>query len=141
MALANCKKCNKLFNKVLVDICEECIKEEEKALSTVQHFLRDNPRSTALQIAEKTGVTAARILQFARERKINLASTEGGKTIFKCQFCGCEINSGKVCSSCMGKLGDKTGMAPPPADTSETKSDSKRSRGGGSNILQKFQRK
>jgi hypothetical protein len=45
MALANCKRCGNLFNRVTRDICDACYKREEEDLVKVQHYLRDNAKA------------------------------------------------------------------------------------------------
>ncbi|MBE7560633.1 hypothetical protein HS125_17535 [bacterium] len=102
MALANCRKCRKLFNKLVRDICEDCLAAEEEQLTVVQHFLRDHPRSSVFQIEEGCGVPASLVMQFAREKRITLVSSEGNRVT--CKFCGREIEAGSICKLCQMKL-------------------------------------
>ncbi len=102
MALANCRKCKKLFNKLVRDVCESCLKVEEEQLVVVQHYLRENPRCGVIQIEEGCGVPASLVMQFAREKRIALVASDGNRVT--CKFCGREIESGSICKMCQMKL-------------------------------------
>ena len=114
MPLANCRKCRKLFNKVLRDTCEECARVEDVALAEVRAFLRDHPNSSAGEIESETGVRTSLIMQFARTKQIALARDES--SILRCRFCGRELSGGEICKLCQLQL--TAGKTPAPSDAS-----------------------
>ena len=52
MALANCRRCGGLYNKVSIDICPACTKEEERLLRETQQYLREHKLATVAQVVE-----------------------------------------------------------------------------------------
>lgn len=117
MGLANCRKCKKLFNKLSRDICPDCMKAEEGELSKVQAYLREHPLSSVFEIEEGCGVAASLVMQFAREKRINLVRLEENKVT--CKFCGREIEAGSMCKLCqmkfVGEGGSGASAGGPPA--------------------------
>ncbi len=102
MALANCKQCGSLFNKITRDICEECIKEEEELLRATQNFLRDNRNSQIWQILEAIEDLEAGLLdKWVEEKRINLIKPEDEAGKKQCMYCGREVTgAGNVCKTC-----------------------------------------
>lgn len=105
MALANCKQCGSLFNKITRDICEKCIKEEEELLRATQDYLRDNRSAQIWQILEAVEDLDAGLLdKWVEEKRINLVqpADELGKK--KCMYCGREVTGqGNICKTCQVK--------------------------------------
>jgi flagellar operon protein (TIGR03826 family) len=115
MEMANCRKCKRLFPRVLDPICEDCKKDEEATFDTVREFLRDNPKSTVGETSEATGVSTKKIFGYLREGRLEIAEGAG----LNCLHCGISIKSGKLCKPCFDAASQKIkGMIaahePPP---------------------------
>ncbi|MDR2166283.1 MAG: MerR family transcriptional regulator [Clostridiales bacterium] len=96
MEMAHCKRCKRLFARVLGPICDECNKAEEEIFHGVKEYLRDNPKSTVGEISEATGVSAKKIFGYLREGRLEVAEGAG----LHCARCGIAIASGKLCEEC-----------------------------------------
>ena len=77
MALANCPKCSKLFNKLSQDICPDCVKMEEKLLNETQKFLRGNRNAGRHDILnELEEVTTMLLDKWVETKRINIISED-----------------------------------------------------------------
>ena len=116
MALANCIKCGKLFNKVLRDLCPVCIEQMEQDFERVYVFLKENGPTHIDVLHEETGVEKKLIMKFLAEGRF-----EGVTVTYKCESCGVSINSGKLCAKCAQELNDQIQKmrqdAPPQGQT------------------------
>lgn len=99
MALANCTKCGKLYNKMIHDLCPECIDKIEQDFDKVYSFLKENGPAHIDAIHEATGVEKKLIMKFLAENRF-----EGVQVSYKCETCGATINSGKLCEKCAQDL-------------------------------------
>jgi len=102
MALANCTKCGKLFNKVFHDICPACHEQVERDYKKVYAFLKEHGPTHIDVIHEETGVEKKLIMKFLAEGRF-----EGVTVTYKCESCGVSINSGKLCAKCAQELNDQ----------------------------------
>ncbi|MDP8243948.1 MAG: hypothetical protein P9L94_07695 [Candidatus Hinthialibacter antarcticus] len=102
MALANCKQCGSLFNKITRDICEKCLKEEEALLRETQDYLRDNRSAQIWQILEAIEDLEAGLLdKWVGEKRINLVKPEDEAGKKQCMYCGREVTgAGNICKTC-----------------------------------------
>ena len=101
MTMENCRKCKKLFPRLLSPICEDCIKEEEELFQSVRKHLQENPNSTIAKTAEVTGVSAKKIMGYLRDGRIELSETNSD---LHCRVCGTPIKSGTYCEPCHIKV-------------------------------------
>jgi len=74
MALANCKWCGALYNRIGRDICDKCIKEEEDTLLEVQRYLRDNPNRSIDEICDEFDLDESVVRQWVRDKRLILNS-------------------------------------------------------------------
>ncbi len=100
MDIKNCKRCGKVFVYNGVDLCPDCVREDEDDFKRVKEFLYQYPKSTILEIAEITGVDREKVWEFLREGKLELAEKNSG-IMLKCERCGEPINSGRFCNDCL----------------------------------------
>jgi len=98
MEMANCKRCKKLFPRVNEPICEACKKAEEELFLNVKEFLRENSKSTVMEISQATGASHKRITDWLREGRLEL-SAEASE--LNCRGCGKRITSGNYCDACL----------------------------------------
>lgn len=107
MALAKCKRCKNLFNKIVdKDICPACMEKEEEEFQKVKDFLKRYPEKKLEEISEETGVDKKVILDFIREGRLQLAEIqgEGEFALLTCERCGKSIVTGRFCEDCRKKL-------------------------------------
>lgn len=98
----NCPKCGRLFVKGKNPYCEECMKKEEETFQIVRDYLKENPKSTIVQITNETGVSAKKINRYLREGRLEI--TEGMSDFLKCMQCGASIRTGRLCRVCSSKM-------------------------------------
>ncbi|PYI50816.1 hypothetical protein [Paenibacillus flagellatus] len=67
MSLANCKSCGRLFVRQKSEHCDACRERNERDYFTMRNFLKANPRSTVLDIHEKTGIPLSKVLEMRKE--------------------------------------------------------------------------
>lgn len=67
MTLANCKHCGGLFLKTQTGYCPECQKIHDRLFMQVRDFLRSNPKSTVMDVHEKTGIPISKLLEIGKE--------------------------------------------------------------------------
>ncbi|MCX7667313.1 MAG: MerR family transcriptional regulator [Atribacterota bacterium] len=107
LVLARCRRCGKVFNKVIEkDICPVCLAEEEKEFQRVKSFFREHPRARLEEASRETGVEKKVIMQFLKDGRLQLA-LPAGETLEEglfCERCGKPILQGKLCEECKKKL-------------------------------------
>ncbi|MGI6455655.1 MAG: hypothetical protein ACOX5R_08525 [bacterium] len=105
MALANCRRCGGLYNKVSIDICPACTKEEERLLRETQQYLREHKLATVAQVVEDLDIRCELVDKWCKEKRINLVHEEDFIAIRRCQYCGREIapSQGFTCKTCQIK--------------------------------------
>lgn len=67
MTLANCKDCGDLFIKTRSAYCPHCQQVHDRMYMQVRSYLRANPRSTVIEVHEKTGIPISKLLELRRE--------------------------------------------------------------------------
>ena len=103
MRLANCKKCGKLFKKLLRDICDICSAVERHELILIFRFIRENPDGdiSLKQLHENTGVSIDHLEEYYFSGQLVNA---GARIKADCKLCGAEINTitrkGYFCTKC-----------------------------------------
>lgn len=102
MALSNCPRCGKTFNKLpSVKICRECQDAEEAQFEKVYQYLRDNPKTTLKITAEETEVSERLILEWFKSGRLTAHSPEVN---WNCEKCGASIDRGRFCRRCAGEV-------------------------------------
>ncbi len=104
MNVSNCPRCGKVYFKNVKNLCPDCIREDEQMYEKVYRYLRENPKSTVMQVAAETGVPEDRVLSFLREGRIQ--SAEWKRLEYPCERCGATINSGRYCENCSREVQD-----------------------------------
>lgn len=67
MSLCNCKDCGQLYLRSKSEYCPECQAIHDEYYFTVRNFLISNPKSTVLDIHEKTGIPIAKLLELKKQ--------------------------------------------------------------------------
>lgn len=105
MEIANCPKCNALFNKTAFRlVCDACFKEEEAQFEKVYQFIRKrvNRTATMAQVVEATEVEEDLIIRYVKAGKLRLAQFPN--LGIPCEQCGQLINEGRICQKCAGNF-------------------------------------
>ncbi|WP_028234334.1 flagellar protein [Pseudobutyrivibrio sp. MD2005] len=104
MDVRNCRSCGRLFNYMGggINICPACREENEKKFQNVKEFIRENPRASIQEIADKNEVTTNQIRQWIREERLQF--TEDSDIGIECENCGATIRTGRFCENCKNTM-------------------------------------
>lgn len=114
MKLANCKKCGKLFKKILRDICDVCAAIERHELVVVFRYIRENSdQEVSLnQINRDTDIPLEHLEEFYFSGQLANAGT---RIVASCKLCGAKITTltrkGYFCARCSEKLQEEYGLS------------------------------
>ena len=105
MALANCRKCGKIYRRITVDICPQCQKEEDEELRDAQDYLRSHPRATIYELVDELDIEQPLIGRWVEEGRLTLIKDlEEESSVPRCAGCGREIKEGQTyCRTCLFK--------------------------------------
>jgi ribosomal protein L37E len=103
MALASCKRCRKLYEKIRKPICPSCEQTEELEFLEVRKYVADHPKQNAEQVAEGTGIDIEVVLRCIEE---DLIALEESPLEVRCGRCGAPAISvsKRLCRPCLEKL-------------------------------------
>jgi len=116
MELAKCLRCEKLFNKVKLAVCQPCEIEEDKEIFLVRAYMRDHPGLTLEQVSNELNIYLEDIERWIIEKRLTVEIKQGAA--LKCLLCGASIITGRVCLPCSARLGLPPAAPPdkkPPA--------------------------
>ena len=101
--LAKCARCDKLFNKVVSEVCTNCQPEEDVDFSRIQDVLSRESHLNAEEVASEAGVGLDCVLRMLREGRIDNISQENHAT---CGRCGAPAisTSKRLCQRCLVNL-------------------------------------
>jgi len=102
MGLQNCKSCGRLFNKILSEKCNVCVKEEEEAFFTIRDYLKEHKRASANEVADATEIELSLIIKFIREGR--LSTVDNPNMHYPCDACETPITNGRYCKPCKDEL-------------------------------------
>ena len=100
LPIATCKRCGKLFNKVTLDICPDCVRKEEVLFDEIKLFLRTHENATIEEVVEALDVDEELVVKFLRDGRL-VASK---KMTYPCAECGKPISTGKYCPDCLKNM-------------------------------------
>ncbi len=106
MALANCSRCGRLFNKLHRDICPKCHDEEEELLRQTQDYLRDHRNAQIFELIEELEIEQWMLEKWVNEKRITLVTPESEMGAKKCSECGRKMkpsDAGNICKTCQLK--------------------------------------
>lgn len=102
--------------------CEKCGAEQLDDFGLIKRYLDENGPTNALELSEKTGVKRAKISEFLRSGRIEVA--ESSTSYIHCKGCGSPIRYGDYCASCAHEMhikGAYVGPSAPSSGTTDTK--------------------
>lgn len=101
--LAKCARCNKLFTKIVSEVCNACQPEEDADFNRIHDIISRNHGLSAHEVAEEAGVPVECVFRMLREGRIeNVESNED----IKCGRCGAPAISAskRLCERCLVTL-------------------------------------
>ena len=111
MPLAQCPRCNQMFNKKGAPVCPKCEPDEDANYETLRRSMEERPDLIPTQIAELTGVTLDCILRLIEEGRIATLTDHRANAV--CGRCGAPAISlsKRLCESCLQKLNSEVAKA------------------------------
>jgi protein-arginine kinase activator protein McsA len=110
-AVANCKRCGKVFQKVRADICAPCVQVEEEQFTVLYRALQKSAAHGGVAItdlAAETGIPVDEIERYYMEGRL---STAGTHLKMPCQACGMMMRDiqrkGRYCVKCSEATANK----------------------------------
>ncbi|MCQ2549567.1 MAG: hypothetical protein MJ134_05950 [Lachnospiraceae bacterium] len=97
------RKCNKcggvmVFQGVGEYACEDCGEKDFDDYGKVRGYIERHPGANAVEIEMFTGVTQRAIRKMLRDSRLEVRADS--RAFLRCDICGKEIRSGKLCSAC-----------------------------------------
>lgn len=101
--LAKCARCDKLFNRVVSEVCTHCQPAEDLDFSRIQDVLSRESQLNAEEVAHEAGVGLDCVLRMLREGRIDNIAQENNAT---CGRCGAPAisSSKRLCQRCLVNL-------------------------------------
>lgn len=102
MNVANCPRCGKIYVKGFVELCPNCVKEQELQYEKCLKYLRENKSVNITELSDATGVSIKQITKFVREGRISIYNAPNMS--YPCEVCGTLIRENTICELCRQKL-------------------------------------
>ncbi len=109
VAIANCKRCGRIFNRVRRDICPACITEEDELFVLVRNYLREHRDASMQDVMESTEIEMETLVQMIQDGRIIL--TDNPNMGYACERCGDFTQSGRLCGKCSKELANSLSVA------------------------------
>lgn len=110
MEVRNCARCGRLFQYVAgPPICHICKKKEEEDFELVKNYIYENKNANMVEVSNNTGVSTRLIERFIREGRLMLS--EDSPIFLKCEKCGTQIRTGRLCQECSRSLSNEMRMS------------------------------
>lgn len=113
-SVLNCKKCNKIFQRRLGDVCPHCIKQEEEHFTVLYRTLQKTAAQGGISLealAKQVGIPAETIEKMYLEGRL---STAGVYLKLPCQQCGTLTQEsgrkGRYCLRCSESTATQAGV-------------------------------
>lgn len=105
-----CQRCGKLFkiDNYNFELCPNCIKIDNEDFEKVRTYLYDHNTATSVEISENVGIPIAQIERYLKNGRLEIP--ENSPIFIKCEKCGSDIRSGRLCSACSLKLSNSMRM-------------------------------
>lgn len=110
MQLRNCPNCGKVYVQGGLDLCPDCLRDEEREFEQVREYLREHPRAPLRDVVAATGVEERKVLKFIRSGRLICI---GVYPIRECEMCGKPIDDGRLCPSCAREVNRTVQAATP----------------------------
>jgi len=110
LKLAKCARCDKLFNKILSEVCVLCQPEEDEDFRRIRDVLVVSTGLNAQQVAEEAGVQVECVIRLLREGRIDNVTHDEDVA---CGRCGAPAISEtkRLCKRCLVALDRECAIA------------------------------
>lgn len=109
MPIANCKRCQRIFNKTRRDICPACIAEEDEAFQIVRAYLKEHKDATMAEVTEETEIELELIVSLIQDGRLILR--DNPNLTYPCARCGQPTQAGRYCADCTKELTQELNVA------------------------------
>ena len=103
MNIVQCTYCKKPFQSLGSRICPACLEQIDRDFITVRDYIYEHKHSNIDKIAEETEVKKSIIIHLLKEGRLIIDSPDGDGLLV-CEMCKKQINTGRMCKDCMGKV-------------------------------------
>ena len=114
MALANCKKCSKIYEKRLSDLCPVCLEVDEENFRNLYRRLQKSASQGGIPITElanEVGVSVEEIEQIYLDGRFGTAGAMLKVPCINCSIMvGATQRKGRFCNACSEKTAQKAGV-------------------------------
>jgi hypothetical protein len=99
-----CVRCGRIFNYSGFGhyYCPNCKKKDAKDFNRVRDYIYEHGIANMVEVSENTGVGVKIIEQYLREGRLEIP--ENSPIFIKCEMCGVDIRSGRLCPKCANSL-------------------------------------
>jgi|LSQX01.1.fsa_nt_gb predicted amidophosphoribosyltransferase len=118
MELKNCRRCGRVYQRVLGNVCPSCTEKMDEDFVKIRGYIDEHPSANISIVAEETGVPERTILQLLRDGRLEFYKAAES---LECKRCGVWIKVGSYCEDCIKKL--KTFMEGIDKNTDKNKGD------------------
>lgn len=100
--IANCKRCDRLFQKTIRDICPSCIREQQELVGVIRNHLKKHPYATVPEVAQATQIDVEDIVDLIEQNALNLVDFPN--FTLTCERCERVTQDGRFCNSCKEEM-------------------------------------
>lgn len=99
-----CVRCGRMFTYLGFGhfYCPLCKDKDKEDFEKVRDYIYNHGVASAIEVAEATGVDLKTIEQYLREGRLEIP--ESSPIFIKCEKCGIDIRSGRLCPTCATTL-------------------------------------
>lgn len=112
--IINCKKCNKIFKKVLTNLCADCIAKEEEHFRLMYRILQQSSAKGGVALEDLAHQVDLPVEEVESMYLSGRFGTAGIYLKFQCQGCSVMMTDmtrrGRFCITCSEKTAQKAGV-------------------------------
>lgn len=99
-----CVRCGRMFTYLGFGhyYCPMCKERDNEDFTRVKEYIYEHGVAPSLEVSEQTGVDLKIIQQYLREGRLEIP--ESSPIFIKCEKCGIDIRSGRLCPNCATSL-------------------------------------
>jgi len=105
MALANCKRCGKIFDSSGQRMCRDCVLQDEDYYRQIYEYIlehKDDRTTTVTEVSEALDIPEKIVFRLIKEGRFVTAGINW--EVLECAKCGVPIAEGTYCKSCRESL-------------------------------------
>ncbi len=104
MSFATCRACGMIFHfsGYGEELCPACKHKDEVNFENVKKYLENNPGAQIQEVSEFTQVPVKVIAKWLKTERLIVHGMSSSN--LKCETCGAQIPTGKLCAACKRRL-------------------------------------